>query len=385
MDPITAIGTAGAIANMIDVVSKAIKSLRDLCDRWKDAGFTILNLIAQLTALRAALTKIQEWIDSDLAGIPQHHQLVMDLDLSVTCCRMLINRIDAQVSELDRTAGDTLDVRSKIRVVFGAKAIEDLQKAIERQIGALTLLLTACNCKTISEQKALLEKSSSRKIFNQVTDDSSSLFVLHGTTSSYSRWTKYTDNLSKISMAFQFDRELFISKVYERAIRGFAKDSIRRHEEVDMGLSKSPTLHVTKLELKKQTERSRAVDHEIDEQNRIRRRECRILLLGDTDSGRAIVRHMKYGNCDLEELLSYRDRVRTTALKAMCTVLEGLKESQFKFENEHDQKHAATVLWQYQSDPTEMNVEVGESISSLWRSLGEAWSNGTVDIADGAT
>ena len=143
MDPITAIGTAGAIANIIDVVSKIIKSLRDLCDRWKDADFTLLNLITQLTALRAALSKIQEWIDSDLADIPQHHQLVMDLDLSITCCRMLINKMDAQVSEVNRTADDTLNIRSKIRVVFGAKASEDLQKPIERQIGALTLLLAA--------------------------------------------------------------------------------------------------------------------------------------------------------------------------------------------------------------------------------------------------
>ena len=145
MDPITAIGTAGAIADIIIVVGKTITSLRDLCGHWKDADFTIFNLITQLTALRAALSKIQAWIDSDLKDIPQHYQLVMDLDLCIMCCRMLVNKMNAQVLELNRTANNTLDIRSKIRVVFGANTSEDLQKQIERQIGALTLLLTACN------------------------------------------------------------------------------------------------------------------------------------------------------------------------------------------------------------------------------------------------
>jgi hypothetical protein len=142
-DPITITGTAGAVANIIDVISKTIKSLRDLHNRWRDADFTVLNLIAQLTALKAALGKILEWIDSDLAE--QHHQLVMDLDLSMTCCKMLIAKMDAQVSEFHRTADDVLDVGSKIKVVFGARANEDLQKVIERQISALTLLMTACS------------------------------------------------------------------------------------------------------------------------------------------------------------------------------------------------------------------------------------------------
>src|SRR5438046_10613128 len=102
MAPIIAIRTAGAIANIIDIVRKTIKSLNDMCERWKHAGFPLHNLISKLTALRGVLRKTWEWIGSDVADIPQHRQLVMDLDLSIACCRMLINKIDAQVSELDR-------------------------------------------------------------------------------------------------------------------------------------------------------------------------------------------------------------------------------------------------------------------------------------------
>jgi hypothetical protein len=121
-DPITIIGTAGVVANIIGMVNKTIKSLLDLHDRWKDVDFTVLNLIAQLNALKATVVKIQEWIDSDLAE--QHHQLVMDLDLSMTCCRMLIDKMDAQVLELHRTASDDLDVGSKIKVVFRSRQMK---------------------------------------------------------------------------------------------------------------------------------------------------------------------------------------------------------------------------------------------------------------------
>jgi|SRR5205814_161637 hypothetical protein len=151
-DPLSIIGAAGAVANIIEAASKTIKSLHDLHNRWRDADFTLLNLIAQLTALRAALSKIQEWIDQsadDAEGTTgQHHQLAMDMDLSVNCVRMMIEKMDAESEGLKRCAdedgNDRLDLGSKIKVVFGGKGSgTEWQKMIERQVSALTLLLTA--------------------------------------------------------------------------------------------------------------------------------------------------------------------------------------------------------------------------------------------------
>ena len=126
------------------MVTRTITSLRDLHDRWKDADLTIINLMSQLTALRAALRKIAEWISSDLADVPQHHQLVMDLEDSLSCCRMLIKSMDEQLFSLD-WHDSALDLGSKIRLVFDSKVSKDFQKFIQRQTSALTLLLTACN------------------------------------------------------------------------------------------------------------------------------------------------------------------------------------------------------------------------------------------------
>jgi hypothetical protein len=96
------------------------------------------------------------------------------------------------------------------------------------------LLIDASN--TISDQKILLEKPNSRKVFKRVKDDTVSMYVHRDTASIYSRCT---DTLSKISIVFSFDRDLFITKVYERALRGSLKPSLRR-QQADFESSKMP-------------------------------------------------------------------------------------------------------------------------------------------------
>ena len=142
---------------------------------------------------------------------------------------------------------------------------------------------------------------------------------------------------------------------------------------------------MTKSELKKQTKRSKAIDRELKEHARTRR-ECKVLVVGDLDSGKkTVLRQMRIiqpGSYTLSMGEKYRDRVRSTALEAVCTALEGLKESGFEIEDKNDQKRAATLLLQYQSNPAEMDVVVGESISSLWRSLGDTMRNAAVNMPE---
>ncbi|KAF4624195.1 hypothetical protein G7Y89_g13977 [Cudoniella acicularis] len=220
-DPVTVIGAVASVAGIVELLVKAVSTLHELRGRWKQAEFALTNLIAQLTALRAALDKLQEWVNADVEDL--HHQLVMDLGESMTCCRMLAGKMNAEISDLHRMDGNGLDSQSKIKLVVKNGTLEELQKMAERQTSALTLLLTVCNCKAISDQRVLLEKSSTRKIFQRVRDDSSSLYVQRDSASLYSRCT---DNLSKISKVFHFDRELFLSRVYEKALLSSMKDTV---------------------------------------------------------------------------------------------------------------------------------------------------------------
>lgn len=145
MDPVTILGTAGAVAGIVDLITKSIKTLKELHNRWKDADLMIFNLMSQLASLRAALSKITEWISSDLANIPQHHQLIMDLEQSVACCYVLVNSIKTQLSKLEWNDEDSLDLGSRIKVVFEDKASKEFQTYVKRQTSALTLLLAACS------------------------------------------------------------------------------------------------------------------------------------------------------------------------------------------------------------------------------------------------
>ncbi|OCL02576.1 hypothetical protein AOQ84DRAFT_304478, partial [Glonium stellatum] len=99
-------------------------------NEWKEADITFLSLVAQLTALRAALTEIKEWTNTDPANL--HYQLVMDLDVIISCCRMLISKIDTKLSKLHQTPDEKVDFSSKVKLVFGSKSMGNIQKLIKQ-------------------------------------------------------------------------------------------------------------------------------------------------------------------------------------------------------------------------------------------------------------
>jgi hypothetical protein len=60
MDPLSAISLADSVVGIVDVVSRTIKSLHNLSEPWKEADFAVTLLIAQLSALKAALNQISD-------------------------------------------------------------------------------------------------------------------------------------------------------------------------------------------------------------------------------------------------------------------------------------------------------------------------------------
>jgi hypothetical protein len=138
-----AVGSVGAICSLVAGIGKVILLITDISAKWEDADLTLLSMASQLTALRAATTKIQEWTEGGLQNA--HHQLIMDLDISIKCCQLLISKTEGFFAELADLTDKPLDLRQKFKVVFGSAGPENVQKLIERQTSALTLLLIACN------------------------------------------------------------------------------------------------------------------------------------------------------------------------------------------------------------------------------------------------
>lgn len=141
-EPLCIIGTAGAIANIIDVLTKTITTICDMRQAWKIADLTVLAFENQLNLLKIALCQIQKWAASQ--SEEQGHELVMQVDSCVTCCRLLISKIDSEVSLLERTTTGDLNLPSKLGLLFKTKDMEQIQRMIDQQTHALALLLSVC-------------------------------------------------------------------------------------------------------------------------------------------------------------------------------------------------------------------------------------------------
>jgi guanine nucleotide-binding protein G(i) subunit alpha len=183
--------------------------------------------------------------------------------------------------------------------------------------------------------------------------DSASLFVHRDTASLVSQWT---DNLSKLSAVFSFDRELFVSKVYERVLRGSVKEALRRQQGDTQARM-----------------RSQAIDRCLEVDSRQLRRECKVLLLGSGESGKdEIVKQWKmlHQNGDTaEELALYRLTIYKNVIDCAKALISAMKQFEIHPEQELNRAYCEFLLdYSVDPDPNKpLGTKVGEAISSIWQ------------------
>ncbi|RYP24429.1 hypothetical protein DL767_008599 [Monosporascus sp. MG133] len=171
MDPAAIIGISGVAVQLVGLLGKSIRTLSDLRGRWNDADLLLFSLQTQLVTLRAALIVICQWMEAN--GADESYLLRIELDGSFQCCRMLLNKVDLFLSEID-----SYDF----------------------------------NIPTLQRSK----------------NDSESLYVLRGIDSFWTQAASVTSGISsKLSVVFEFDRELFTTKVYSIAHRSAVVAALR--------------------------------------------------------------------------------------------------------------------------------------------------------------
>ena len=141
--PPTVHSTIAAVLEIIDALNQNIFAVKKLRTQWQNVELTILTFETQLTALRTAWTKLHEWNKYNLETA--HYQLRMDLDLCVACCRLLVGRIGAEISQFQIKAGSLHDAAGEFQVMLGTEAIVNIQRLLEQQTSTLSLLLAACD------------------------------------------------------------------------------------------------------------------------------------------------------------------------------------------------------------------------------------------------
>ncbi|KIW66188.1 hypothetical protein PV04_08389 [Phialophora macrospora] len=214
-----AIGVVGSLLGIIDVATRCISSLANLRKRFKELNLTIETLAGQLITVKAALSQIDLLIAESLSQDEQHYQLTLDLSGAIGCCNLLLRLLDEQISGLQYSDTDEVTFLSKVNLMLESKGTEECLTRLDRQTNALNLLITAFKCRNPRAQQEFLEEKESRRVFDQVKDDSASLVVLCDSASFVTQRTQTTTGTSRFSIDFSFDAEILQAKAYRTMLR----------------------------------------------------------------------------------------------------------------------------------------------------------------------
>jgi hypothetical protein len=204
--------------------------------------------------------------------------------------------------------------------------------------------------------------------------DSASLFVHRDSSSFISRWS---DNLSKFSVRFDFDRELFVTSVYEKVFRSSVKDSLRQKHSPTGPAKDSPdskrTARLTYFAEVDPQKRSREIDGRLKQDAARLRRECKVVLLGGADSGKdRIMRQMQiiYGDGYIpEERAMYQRLVYKNVIACAKSLVNAMEVCDVRPELDANNSHYS-FLQNYTLDPDPikpLDSLVGDAIDALRR------------------
>jgi hypothetical protein len=199
--------------------------------------------------------------------------------------------------------------------------------------------------KTLGEQKCLLEKSKTRKVIGRMQMNSSSLYVNRDSASITSR---VTDNLSKLSVVFDFDSEIFSSRIYQQVLRASAKNDLRQQQKRG----------------------THPDNHEPREERPRGKGEIKIILLGDANSGKAQFLGSLMGNRYTDqELKSQRLLIRKNMVECVQKLIEMLENDYSPIFQVHpiqcDFPSIKEAVACFSEVTTESDFEIGKAIISL--------------------
>lgn len=147
MDPVSALGLAGALIGIGDVITRSLGSLISLQSKYRSSSLVVTVIIGQLTTLKAALNQITEWATNSLVSALMHEQLVADLQVSLESCHVLIFLLEERIERLQQGVDDdgSWTIKGKIGFLLEGTGLNKFTNHLNNQVNVLNLLLTALN------------------------------------------------------------------------------------------------------------------------------------------------------------------------------------------------------------------------------------------------
>lgn len=227
-----------------DVIRGSLGRLVNIQSKYKSSSLVVSLLIGQLTTLKAALDQITEWVAPSLVNLPQHQQLVADLDISLKSCEIVVSILEERIAQLQWDDENDLKFKGKVMFLWEESRLNEFMDHLNNQTNALNLFLTALNwyvpeigsiwiilikpSRTAFEQNSLLQNNQSRQIIKQVENSSKSLLCLKDSESYRSEVTNTTEDTLLLDTEFEFDHEVVSTSVYRAAQRSHLRSAISK-------------------------------------------------------------------------------------------------------------------------------------------------------------
>lgn len=185
------------------------------------------------------------------------------------------------------------------------------------------------------------------------------MMVLRDADSIKSKWTGTSITSSRRSLVFDFDRELLVSGIYQRWIRGSVKRSLRKQQEDS-------------------NRHSRWIDLQLEQERRQVEKQSKILMLPlplSRDSSRpvhAVIKGFRMLR-DQENLVKeFRSRIQRNLVEDAKAILLLTDEAGNNIlETDTNREHVEFVA-NYNPDPDDFDVDphFGEAVAALWNDPG---------------
>ncbi|KAK4447932.1 hypothetical protein QBC34DRAFT_466496 [Podospora aff. communis PSN243] len=168
-----AFGILGAVASCTQLATMKIhvaSNIASLKQQWSNGPQSLQLLIAKLSTIRVGLDQIKHWSDFS-APLGQHGEdMRNNLGIAMEGCRVVIEALDQDV--IGMLSHST---RSRLRQVIFSSAIREHEQRLDSQITALQLLMGAAQCRSLTEQRAILEQATTRAVFRRIRDDTATI------------------------------------------------------------------------------------------------------------------------------------------------------------------------------------------------------------------
>ena len=216
----------------------------------------------------------------------------------------------------------------------------------------------------MAEQKEILESDRSRKIINQIKDDTSSLFCLRDSMSFRTSFTSPTERFSMLSREFDFDAELVQSKVYNKQMKSFMRRAIRDSRRAITGAA---GLHAVG------DPRTDSIFTKVDKSmvlgGRMRRRCVRLLILGQSESEKTMFMDMMRAASGERQTPNHCEVTKGNIISMIYdTGLDMLEECGAECWTSPESNYIDTIESQARNgDCRIMSYEVAYAIDSLWK------------------